>query len=97
MYTDNNGRTLKVDFIDEDKYTALGKNAKTLEKESIDLLNHAALERSKLRIAEKLRAESDFASLTRKSLKSLELRTVDIKDLWQVCKTLYVYYLFILD
>lgn len=81
FYSDNNGRTLKVDPIEEEKFQSLAKAGKVLDKESPEVLRVAAVDRAKARAAEKARV--DFG-VSRKAMKNLELRTVDIKDLWQV-------------
>ncbi len=60
----------------------MGRNGKRLDKEPIDGLQTAAVERNKLRAAEKKQLEYDYSKMGRS--KNLELRTVDIKDLWQV-------------
>ena len=84
MYTDNNARTVKVDFIEQEIFASLAKGSKRLEKEDQAGLLTAAVERTKLRAADKLKVEFDYSKVVRRVEKNYELRTVDIKDLWQV-------------
>ena len=81
MFTDNNGRTLKVDFISDEKFNSLAKSSKRLENEELDAVLIAATERTKLRDIEKQKAGFDYTKVGKRIEKSFELRTVDIKDL----------------
>lgn len=80
MYTDNDARTLKVDSLDEEKYFYHTKNAKRVMKFDRNALVQACAERTKARAAEKMQV--NYSKMARREA-NYELRTVDIKDLWQ--------------
>ena len=81
MFTTNNARTLKVDSIqDEEKFRQLARASKRTNVADREALMIAAQERTKLRDLEQARGT---VKITRSAHKNMELRTVDIKDLWQ--------------
>jgi|AntAceMinimDraft_5_1070358.scaffolds.fasta_scaffold43394_2 hypothetical protein len=82
MFTDNDARTLKVEALSEDKYLAAVRQSKRHDSAAPAALAVAALDRAKARAAEK--GKMDYSKVGRLADKTYELRTVDIKDLWQV-------------
>lgn len=82
LYTDNDARTLKVEPLTEDKYQIAVRQSKRYDSADPATLVTAAVERAKTRAAEK--SKVDYSKVGRLADKAYELRTVDIKDLWQV-------------
>jgi hypothetical protein len=82
MFTDNDARTLKVEALSEDKYLVAVRQSKRHDSAAPAALAVAALDRAKARAAEK--GKMDYSKVGRLADKTYELRTVDIKDLWQV-------------
>jgi hypothetical protein len=79
FYTEDDARTLKVDDVDEDFYQMAAKATRLQQTAEKVALEAAAVERAKERQHERLKKKK----LTL-SNKNMDLRTVDIKDLWQV-------------
>ena len=82
FYTDNDARTLKVEPLTDDKYQMAVRQSKRFASADPAALLSAALDRAKTRAAEK--GKVDYSKVGRLADKVYELRTVDIKDLWQV-------------
>jgi len=81
LFTDNDARTLKCESLEEDKYLMISQGVKRVMKFNSAGLAQACSERTKARNAEKLKV--DYSKMARRGFVNYELRTVDIKDLWQ--------------
>lgn len=81
LYTENDARTLIVDDIDYEFYRIAAKATRLQQTAEKVALEAAAVERAKERA--QLAAKKKLSHSHHKS-KNMDLRTVDIKDLWQV-------------
>ena len=57
LYTNNDGRTLKVDALSEDKFIVMARSSKRYEVADKEVLHIAATERQKMRMAEKMKID----------------------------------------